>query len=98
MLKALIALLAIKDGHLLDEMRAVLFVARRDDSPIGDADAATWAHIRKELSSITDLIGGEDARQGLPRPAGPISAQSPGVGTRPALIWPLLLGESRLSG
>ncbi len=64
MLKALIALLAIKDGHLLDEMRAVLFVARRDDSPIGDADAATWAHIRKELSSITDLIGGEDAAAG----------------------------------
>lgn len=56
LLKALITLLAMKDEHLLDEMRAVFLVARRDGNPVGLADKATHAHIRKELLMITDLL------------------------------------------
>lgn len=64
LLKAMVALLAMKDEHLLDELRIVFRHAIQSGSEIGQADEAVWAHIRHEMKVITDLVdegeGGEE--------------------------------------
>ncbi|THD59791.1 hypothetical protein [Phenylobacterium sp.] len=61
LLKAMIALLALKDRYLLDELRVVFdHVHDRDPgNEVGLANRAVWAHIREELNVIADMVGDE---------------------------------------
>jgi hypothetical protein len=56
LLKALITLLAFRDEHLLPEMRIIFAGAGSRHSPIGEADAQTWTHVRRELAMIVKLV------------------------------------------
>jgi hypothetical protein len=56
LLKALVTLLALKDEHLLEELRIVFSAAIQNGNAIGEGDAPTWAHLRKELALISDLV------------------------------------------
>lgn len=60
LLKALIALLAVKDEHLLQELQMVFAIAGRTGNKIGEASSATWEHLRKELLMIAELVDGDD--------------------------------------
>ena len=64
LLKALIALLAVKDEHLLQELQMVFTVAGRTGNKIGEASSSTWEHIRKELALIAALVDSEDDDHG----------------------------------
>jgi len=61
LLKALITLLALREDHLLDELRAVLAIAAQEGNDIGIGSAATWAHVRKELALISELVESDGA-------------------------------------
>ena len=63
LLKALVTLLAIKDEHLLDEMRTVFAAAVQSRNEIGRADQPTWDHIRHELRVIGNLVDTVDGHQ-----------------------------------
>ena len=63
LLKALIALLAFKDEHLLDEMCIIFAAAAKSRNEIGRADAEIWAHLRKELKLISDLVDEMEDRE-----------------------------------
>ncbi len=68
LLKALIALLSLKDEHMLDELRTIFKLAARGGSEIGDADPAVWREIGRELDLIDALTGGEEhAVEGEPK-------------------------------
>ena len=56
LLKALVALLALKDEHLLEELKAIFTIAARGGSEIGDADPAVWTEINRRLAVIDVLI------------------------------------------
>lgn len=56
LLKALIALLSIKDEHLLDELKTIFTIAARGGSEIGDADPEVWREINRRLEVIDSLI------------------------------------------
>ncbi|PZQ65775.1 MAG: hypothetical protein DI570_00555 [Phenylobacterium zucineum] len=60
LLKALIGLLAVKDGHLLDELRMVFAMADQHHPSVTPAEARTWARVRRELDLITYMVEGED--------------------------------------
>lgn len=60
LLKALITLLAMRDEHLLDELRTVFGLAALEGSEIGNASAPAWKHIRRELAMIAKLVEGDD--------------------------------------
>lgn len=64
LLKALITLLALREDHLLDELRAIMAIAAREGSEIGMADKATWDHVRRELALIADLVDGDGEDDG----------------------------------
>jgi hypothetical protein len=66
LLKALVALLSLKDEHLLDELRNIFTIAARGGSEIGDADPAVWREINRRLEVIDALIDqdGEPAHNG----------------------------------
>ncbi len=57
LLKALIGLLAVKDRHLLEDLRAV-FAMLDHAYP---AEARTWAQVRRDLDVIGDMLAGDDA-------------------------------------
>lgn len=61
LLKALITLLALRDEHLMQELRTVFIVAHSHDNGIGDAGEDVWAHVRGELDLISSLIEDADA-------------------------------------
>ncbi len=56
LLKALIALLAMKDPGLLKELPTVFALAAREDGVIGEATAATWERIGTEIRSIRNFL------------------------------------------
>jgi hypothetical protein len=56
LLKATIALLSLKDEHMLDELRTIFAIAARGGSEIGDADPAVWEEINRRLTVIDALI------------------------------------------
>jgi hypothetical protein len=62
LLKALIALLSIRDEALLDELKTIFTVAAAHGSEIGQADPKVWAEIRRELGLIDQLVYGDDER------------------------------------
>lgn len=69
LLKALITLLAMRDEHLLDELRTIFGLAAMEGNPIGNASAPAWKHVREELAMIAKLVEGEDYDDGdEPRP------------------------------
>ncbi|MBU1378658.1 MAG: hypothetical protein KKE02_02660 [Alphaproteobacteria bacterium] len=70
LLKALIGLLAIKDRHLLEDLRTVFAMADRDGAA-GSAEARIWERLRLDLDIITDMVhGGEDDHDARPRRTG----------------------------
>jgi hypothetical protein len=62
LLKALIALLSLKDEHLFEELKSIFTIAARGRSEIGDADPAVWAEINRRLAVIETLIQGDAER------------------------------------
>ena len=60
LLKALIGLLAVKDRHLLGELRTVFAMAGVPDAGTSPAEARTWARLRYELDLLTDMVEGDD--------------------------------------
>ena len=59
LLKALIALLGMKDPGLLKELPTVFALAAREDGVIGDATSATWERIGVEIRSIRNFLATE---------------------------------------
>jgi hypothetical protein len=57
LLKALIALLAEREPHLMSELREVFSQAQQEGSEIGDNTRATWAEINRELDLIEGMAG-----------------------------------------
>jgi hypothetical protein len=57
LLKALIALLALKEPGLLKELETIFTLAARENSVIGDATEATWERIESEMDAIDQLLG-----------------------------------------
>lgn len=60
LLKALIGLLALKDEHLLMELRTVFAMAEPDSGRDATLSDRTWAHVRRELEIITEMVEGSD--------------------------------------
>jgi len=60
LLKALIGLLALKDPHLLGELRTVFAMADTAHPGVTAAEIRTWEHVRRELDIITDMVEGDD--------------------------------------
>ncbi len=57
LIKALIGLLAIKDPHLLEDMRTVFAMADPDDGAgLDTMESRTWARVRDDLAIIADMI------------------------------------------
>ena len=59
LLKALIALLAMKDPGILKELPTVFALAAREDGVIGEATEATWERIGTEIRSIRNFLKSE---------------------------------------
>ncbi len=59
LLKAMLALLSLKDEHFLGELKAVFAMASQQGSEIGQADPKVWAEIRRELAIIDAIVDGE---------------------------------------
>lgn len=64
LLKALIILLALRDDHLLDELRAVVMLMRREDNELAEGVSGTWEHLRHEMALISDVVDHEHAIAG----------------------------------
>ena len=63
LLKALMALLVVKDEHLLDELCIVFDHARRKGGEVGAASPDVWAGVNKQIGVLTELAEGEDEDQ-----------------------------------
>ena len=59
LLKALIALLAMRDPGLLKELPTVFALAAREDGVIGEATKATWDRVGSEIRSIRSFLATE---------------------------------------
>ena len=63
LLKALIALLAMRDPGLLQELPTVFALAAREDGVIGEATEATWERIGSEIRAIRGFVATESPAQ-----------------------------------
>ena len=63
LLKALIALLAMRDPGLLRELPTVFALAAREDGVIGEASEATWNRIGGELRTIRSFLATESPNE-----------------------------------
>ena len=63
LLKALIALLAMRDPGLLRELPTVFALAAREDAVIGEASEATWDRIGAEIRTVRNFIASESPNQ-----------------------------------
>ena len=52
LLKAFIALMALKEPGFIKELQTLFVLAAREDSVIGDATEATWGRIASEIHAI----------------------------------------------
>jgi hypothetical protein len=59
LLKALIALLAMRDPGLMKELPTVFALAARDDGAIGEATEGTWRRIGQELQALREFLATE---------------------------------------
>jgi hypothetical protein len=69
LLKALIGLLAVKDPYLLGELRAIFAMPARPSAADTSPEARTWAHVRRDLDLLTDMVEGDDVRDDAARRA-----------------------------
>ena len=60
LLKGLTVLLALRDEHLLEDLRAVFAGILSESREMASGSNATWDHLRHELSLITALVEGDD--------------------------------------
>ena len=63
LVKALIALLAIRDEDLLDELCAVFAVAETDGGEVGRAPPEVWARVRKQMEVLQTLLDSTDEEE-----------------------------------
>ncbi len=63
LLKALIALLAMRDPGILRELPTVFALAAREDGVIGEATSATWERIGAEIRSIRTFLATESPQE-----------------------------------
>ncbi|WP_174299662.1 hypothetical protein [Caulobacter sp. S45] len=63
LLKALIALLAMRDPGILKELPTVFALAAREDGVIGEATEATWERIGTEIRSIRTFLKSESPEE-----------------------------------
>lgn len=73
LLKALTILLAMKDEHLLGELRTIFAYMTQESPEMAQGSAATWEHLRHELSLIADLVEGEADDDDGEAPEGPLN-------------------------
>jgi hypothetical protein len=69
LLKALIGLLAIKDDHLLGELRTIFAMAEAPGAAANATETRTWDQVRRGLELITDMVEGEDGEGAVGRTA-----------------------------
>ncbi|CAN5201118.1 hypothetical protein BH10PSE1_BH10PSE1_10740 [soil metagenome] len=60
LLKAVIALLTIRDPDFLRQLDRVFALADAHDSKIGRMTPEAWAEIRREMTVVRDFVQGED--------------------------------------
>ena len=60
LIKALLALLVLKDEHLLDELCVVFDHARRQGGEIGQATPDVWQGVNQQINVLTELASNED--------------------------------------
>lgn len=58
LLKAIIALLSLKDPNFLKDLDQVFTVAALHDSPIAHMREATWLEVFKELNIVAEFLHG----------------------------------------
>jgi hypothetical protein len=63
LLKALIALLAMRDPGLMKELPTVFALAAREDGTIGEATEATWKRIGQELQALREFLSIESPNE-----------------------------------
>ncbi len=63
LLKALIALLAMRDPGLLKELPTVFALAAREDVVIGEATSETWERIGAEIRSVRSFLASESPNE-----------------------------------
>ena len=59
LLKAMLALLSLKDDHFLGELKLVFAMASQQGSELGSADPKVWAEIQRELAVIDAIVDGD---------------------------------------
>lgn len=60
LIKALLALMAIKDDRLLEELCVVFDHAQKQGGEIGRAPPEVWAGVNRQIDVLLNLISGED--------------------------------------
>jgi hypothetical protein len=60
LLKAMLALLSLKDEHFLAELKTIFQIAAREGSELAAGDAKVWAEVRRELGLVEALVSGDD--------------------------------------
>ncbi len=60
LLKALLALLAVKDEHLLEELCVIFEHARQREGEIGEGGPDIWRGVDRQIGVLLDLAHGED--------------------------------------
>ena len=65
LLKALIAILAIKDKHLLNELCVVFEHAQQHGGEIGTASPEVWRGVNHQIGVLQDLVSDEEEDEAL---------------------------------
>ena len=63
LLKALIAILALKDEHLLEELCIVFEHAQKHGGEMGAASPEVWRGVNHQIGVLLELAAGEDAEE-----------------------------------
>jgi hypothetical protein len=60
LVKALLAVLAVKEPELVDRVRDMFLIATAYDSRVAPDREAVWAEIEAELQAVEELVKGSD--------------------------------------
>ncbi len=63
LLKALMALLAVKDEHLLEELCVIFDHVRRNGGEIGEGPPEVWRGVDRQIGVLMDMAHGESLEQ-----------------------------------
>ncbi|WP_165190477.1 hypothetical protein [Caulobacter soli] len=63
LLKALIALLAVKDEHLLEELCVIFDHVRQNGGEIGEGPPEVWRGVDRQMGVLMDMAHGENLEQ-----------------------------------